>query len=241
MKLKLIRFYVFCVLILVSVKSSAQEKDRLSPQDEYKAEIGIDGGGSYYLGDANSQLFNNMQLAYGGFFRYRFDTRLAAKIELTKTSVFGQGFNNNPIYALDLTGEFNFFDLEKNEYKRYSKIFSPYIFVGVGIAIYSDNVTINSEGTLIPSNTTPSIPFGVGMKVKLGKRWNLNAQWTTRLLFADDVENVPELNNSTNLNGSNPFNNDLLSTLTVGISFDIWKKHCDCENSTIHKDRHKFK
>ena len=79
------------------------------------------------------------------------------------------------------------------------------------------------------------------MKVKLGQRCNLNVQWTTRLLLADNLEGVKTLNNPGGLNGSNPFNNDLLSTLTVGISFDIWKKLCDCENSTVMKDKHKYK
>ena len=51
--MKLIRFFILGVFTLVSVQ--------LAAQDEYHAEIGVNGGGSYYLGDANSQLFNNMQ------------------------------------------------------------------------------------------------------------------------------------------------------------------------------------
>jgi hypothetical protein len=38
-------------------------------------------------------------------------------------------------------------------------------------------------------------------------------------------------NNPNNLNGTNVFNNDLLSTITIGISYDIWKKKCDCLNN----------
>ena len=43
------------------------------------------------------------------------------------------------------------------------------------------------------------------------------------------MENKPELNDLNKLNGTNIFNNDLLSTLTVGISFDFWMKQCDCK------------
>ena len=228
--MKLIRFFILGVFVLVYVQ--------LAAQDEYHAEIGVNGGGSYYLGDANSQLFNNMQFAYSGFFRYCINPRLAAKIEIANTVVSGTGFKKNQALATDVVGEFNFFDLEKNEYKRFSKTFSPYIFAGFGMMNYNGTDTVNSVSK---PRFTPSIPFGLGMKVKLGKRFNLNVQWTTRLLLADNLENVQSLNNSNKLNGGNPFNNDILSTFTIGISVDIWKKLCDCENSAVLKDSHKFR
>jgi len=211
--MKLIRLFILCVFCVITFQ--------LFGQDQYRAEIGINGGGSYYIGDANNKLFNNMQLAYSGFLRYCHDYRLAAKFEITNTKILGPGFSNRVLTA-DLTGEFNFFDLEKNEYKRFSKIFSPYIFVGLGEMFYTNNSNM-------------SIPFGVGMKVKLGNRWNLNAQWTNRLLLADNLEGLNELNDPKKLNGSNIFNNDLLSTVTVGVSFDIWKKQCDCKNTSVIK------
>jgi len=236
MKLKLIRLFFLSVFCLLSIHVSSQEFEL----DEYRAEIGISGGGSYYLGDANSALFNSTQLSYGAFFRYRFNPRVAAKAEFESTKINGAFTDQNstpvsftnPVKSLDFTGEFNFFDLERNEYKLYSKIFSPYIFAGVGVMNYSYTDILRFK---------PSIPFGLGMKVKLGNRWNLNVQWTTRLLLADNLENVVGLNDPKNLyklNGSNPFNNDFLSTLTVGISFDIWKKGCDCLNSSIIKKSH---
>jgi hypothetical protein len=128
--------------------------------------------------------------------------------------------------------------LEKDEYKQFSKIFSPYIFAGIGMMNYSYKKDTTGSAS---SKLSPSIPFGIGIKVKLGSRWNLNAQWTNRLLLADNLEGVPKLNNQNKLNGTNAFNNDLLSTFTIGISYDIWKKNCNCENSTVTKDRHKYK
>ena len=224
--MKLIRFFILGVFALVS--------GQLAAQDEYHAEIGVNGGGSYYLGDANSQLFNNMQFAYSGFFRFCINPRLAAKVEIANTVVSGTGFRNRAL-ATDVCGEFNFFDLEKNEYKQFSKTFSPYIFGGFGGVVYKGNELNNSQ------NFSMSIPFGIGMKVKLGHRLNFNAQWTTRLLLADNLERLKTLNNNPELNGTNPFNNDLLSTLTIGLSFDIWRKRCDCENSSVINDSHKFR
>jgi len=82
--------------------------------------------------------------------------------------------------------------------------------------------------------TNPSFVFGLGMKLKLGNRLNLNLQWSNRLLLADNIEGVAKYNNINNLNGLNIFNNDFISSLTIGVSFDIWKKECNCMN--LHQE-----
>jgi len=197
----------------------------ITPKVEYKAEIGIIGGGSYYLGDASSTKFDFKTL--GGFFRYRINNRIAVKAEMQHTSAtWISGKNNNGVITADLTGEYNFFELEYDPYKRLSKIYSPYILAGVGLMNY-DYQAVNM--------TNPSFVFGLGMKLKLGNRMNVNLQWSNRLLFADNLEGNTIYDNTNKLNGSNIFNNDLLSTLTVGFSFDIWKKECNCMN--FHKEK----
>lgn len=192
-------------------------------ENDYRAEIGLLGGAAYYIGDANQTLFKDLTPDYGVLFRYRFTTRWAARAELTRTSVKGGNdvaTFDNPVNVLDFCGEFNFFDLEKNKYKLYSKTFSPYIFVGLGAMNYKYD-DIQQFGI--------SLPFGVGMKVKLGGRFNLNFQYSHRLLFKDDLEEgIALFNDPYGLNGSNFLNNDLLSTLTIGLTFDIWKRECDC-------------
>lgn len=216
MILKIIRLLVLSVLCMYCTKASAQ-----SAKDEYLAEIGVTGGGAYYLGDANNQQFKNTQLTYGAFFRYRINTRIALKAELNRAKIIWDGNSTgNQVNALDACGEFNFFDLEQNPNKRLSRTFSPYIFAGIGVMNY-----------LYIGNTTfkPSVPFGVGFKLKLADKWNLNAQWATRILMSDQMEGISSLNNANDLNGSNFTNNDILSTLTIGISYDIWQKQCDCK------------
>jgi hypothetical protein len=231
MNFKQIRLVVFVVFVLFTTILSAQEK--LPDRDVYKAEIGVTGGGSYYLGDANSLLFYNLQPSYGGFIRYVLNPRIAFRAELNSALVLGDFTYlnspvvlNNTVYSVDFCGEFNFFDLENNPYKRLSKTFSPYIFAGIG------GMTDLYNGQKLPEI---SIPFGIGMKFKLGNRWNLNIQWSNKLLFSDYLEGIPALNNPQGLNGINIFNNDLLSTITLGVSFDIWKKECDCLNNNAKK------
>jgi len=216
---KTILFVLFCCLSLPFVA----QNDR-----EFRAEIGLFGGVAYYIGDANLTPFRNITPAYGALFRYRFDTRFAARAEFARSSVTGglDGFNfENTIHAFDLAGEFNFFDLENNPHARFSRIFSPYIFLGIG-AMHHYYAEENATQKCPVVNL--SMPFGVGVKVKLGNRWNLNAQWSNRLLFADNLEGIFVFNDPHGLNGRNPFNNDLFSTFTIGLTFDIWRRECEC-------------
>lgn len=220
MNFKLIRYAITGFLLLGAGLVNAQE-------DTYFAEIGVHGGSSYYLGDANNVLFKNAQLSYGLIYRQKFNPRLAAHLSWNSTAVAGKGrvdnvnvpFNNR-VNAFDLAGEFNFFSYERKEYLPFSKTFTPFIFAGVG-------------GALGNSVATMSLPFGVGFKMMLGDRLNLNIMWSNRLMFNDNLEGEADFNDHAELNGTNIFNNDMLSTLSVGITLNIWKKKCDCSSESF--------
>ena len=220
MNFKLIRYAITGFLLLGAGLMNAQE-------DTYFAEIGVHGGSSYYLGDANNVLFKNAQLSYGLIYRQKFNPRLAAHLSWNSTKVVGKGIVdnvdtlfNNRVNAFDLTGEFNFFSYERKEYLPFSKTFTPFIFAGVG-------------GALDGSVATMSLPFGVGFKAMLGDRLNLNIMWSNRLMFNDNLEGKADFNDHAELNGTNIFNNDMLSTLSVGITLNIWKKKCDCSSESF--------
>ena len=220
MNFKLIRYAITGFLLLGAGLMNAQE-------DTYFAEIGVHGGSSYYLGDANNVLFKNAQLSYGLIYRQKFNPRLAAHLSWNSTIVAGSGLIddvnipfNNRVNAFDLAGEFNFFSYERKEYLPFSKTFTPFIFAGVG-------------GALGGSVATMSLPFGVGFKMMLGDRLNLNIMWSNRLMFNDNLEGKADFNDHAGLNGTNIFNNDMLSTLSVGITLNIWKKKCDCSSESF--------
>lgn len=221
MNFKIIRYAITGFLLLLAGLVNAQE-------DTYFAEIGVHGGSSYYLGDANNVLFKNAQLSYGLIYRQKFNPRLAAHLSWNSTTVAGDGLitngtsfpYSNRVNAFDLAGEFNFFSYERKEYLPFSKTFTPFVFAGVG-------------GVLGNSVATMSLPFGLGFKMMIGDRLNLNVIWSNRLMFSDDLEGVPEFNEPAGLNGTNIFNNDMLSTLSVGITLNIWKKKCDCSSQSF--------
>ncbi len=206
---KLIFFTVFCWLFFLVSTARAQS--------EYIAELGVNGGISYLLDDKNSIPFKSPYLNLGLIYRHNFNERFSAHLAWnnSKNRYFRQGFPADTLMLnmFDLCGEFNFFDLIKRQYKPKSRDFSPYIFAGTGFAFNQYQSGIN-------------IPFGVGMKYKLGNRFNFNIQWTHRLMFNDRIEGVEGA-----LNGSNFMNNDLISTFTIGLTFDFWKRPCDCNNS----------
>lgn len=218
MTFKIIRITIAAVLVLfVGI---------IKAQDEYRSEIGVLGGGSFYLGDANNQLFANNQPSFGLIYRQKLDTRLSITGIWNKTNVVGTGAGvnfDNPINAIDLYGEFNFFDYDDKIYKPNSKKYSLFIFAGIGGMIFPYT---NLSGT--KTTFMFSYPVGVGYKFMLGERFHLNFIWSQRLLLTDKMEGKFQLNNANSLNGTNIFNNDMLSTFSIGLTYNIWKKSCDC-------------
>jgi len=202
----------------------------IKAQDKYLAEIGVAAGNGFYLGDANGQPFKNPTTVYGATFRYRFNPRTALRTEWNHGVAEGKYINatdetvnfSNSLNAFDICGEFNFFDLMQKPNNRNSKRYSTYVFAGLGTMIYPND----SSKTV----TALSIPFGVGFKYKVSSRFNVNLQWNMRWIDSDDLEGVNELNNPHGLNGSNPFNKDFFSAITLGITFDFLKKPCDCKS-----------
>lgn len=240
----------FLILILLSAFFShnvlAQENQ------EYRAEIGIQAGGNIYTGEVNSignkslflKNFKNTQPHFGALLRYKFNSRTALRLGYDYVGVKGNyvyaintsaqniTLNNTGISQVDLWGEYNFFEYESNQFKRYSKTYTPYIFAGIGYMSMPNSQTERKSAV--------TIPFGLGLKVKMGKRWNLNVQWANHLLLSDNLEGLQDFDNQAPTTQSNLLNNDLFTGLTLGLSFDFWEKDCDClgtKNVSSRKNR----
>lgn len=162
---------------------------------EYNHELGITGGISSYLGDANYKTpFWRPQMAVGGLYRYNIDTRWAVKLCAMYAEVAGDTrdfryhlpgveyatFKRGYVDA-SLSVEFNFLDLGARKYDRGNYKVSPYIMLGVGLTAYSNVM----EGKNLYRF---SIPVGIGGKWKINHRWTLGLEWTIHKLFADDLD-----------------------------------------------------
>ncbi len=204
MLIKKFDFYLFLILSLTfSAKLSAQRT----------LELGIFGGGSYYIGDLNPALhFNMTQPAYGGLVRYNFNSRLALKLSYSRGEVKGNDTKTKAVYNRDLsfltiindvslTGEFNFLKYYTGSKRNY---FTPYIMGGASLFFYNpkslggvDLRTIGTEGQNIGfDGRTPyktysfALTFGFGFKYSLTERLGLGFEWGMRKAFTDYIDDV---------------------------------------------------
>ena len=240
-----VRKFAFLSLLLILNHLPA-----FTQNDPYRAEIGVQTGLNVYAGDANSianrDLFfsnlQNMKSDIGAVFRYRFNQRLALRVGYDYTSARGNysykdasdtynAMLNNSLHVMDVWGEFNFFDLENNPYKRFSKRYSPFIFAGIG------GVIMPAYNDAMGRNYTFTIPFGVGFKMKFAQRWNFNLQLTNRLLLGDDLEGLAQFDNPLPATIFNPMNHDMLSGFSIGFSYDFWTRECDCNENSFSAGR----
>ncbi len=182
----------------------------------FRCEFGVEGGCGYYVGDAAPYMFQNVREMYGANFRYRFDQRWSLQVKGVMHHIAGENWDNRLI-NMDAVAEFNFFRFGARSYDRRVKPFTPYILVGAGVCLHGGMQKVAAY-----------IPFGVGFKCKLAPRFNIQLAWQNNLYFTDNLENVPELDNTYNLNGTNVFNCDVTGTISLGLTFEFAKDKKKC-------------
>jgi len=223
---RLIRNIVVLVMVITA-------KVSVTAQMMYTTEVGVYGGVSYVAGDVNKKMLADMQQDWGLTFRYVFNQRIALHADYHQTQ-FGGSFETSypALYPgtyqlshraslLDLTMAFNFFDYGYLEHVMYSTNITPYLFGGLGVI-----------GFLSDSNQKMGVtlPFGMGIKIRLSPRLHLNTQWTHRLLTGTDyAEGSNELDNPLQLNGSNRLNRDSWGSISIGLSIGLTQRDCQCQ------------
>ena len=176
-------------------------------------EVGVFGGGSYYIGDLNPTLhFNMTKPAYGALARLNLNPRLAAKLSYSRGKVTGDDTKTNAvdnrnlsfltiINDVNLSGEFNFWEYYTGSKRNY---FTPYITGGVSMFFYNpeslSGVDLRSLGTegqnLGFDGRKPydkysfALSFGFGFKYSLTERVGLTFVWVMRNAFTDYIDDV---------------------------------------------------
>ena len=183
------------------------------------SEIGLFLGCSFYLGDLNPNGFFNQftRFAGGGIYRYNFNNRVAARVNLLFGTVTADDAQSpsasqrqrnlnfkSPIDELSVQMEFNFLEYEIGNPKH---SFSPYIFAGAGVfkmnpkgnagAGWVALQPLGTEGQGTPANHTapyhliqPCIPFGLGIKTSFSKGVCLSIEWGMRKTFTGYIDDV---------------------------------------------------
>lgn len=219
----------------------------------YRLEAGVQAGLGYYVGELAPHAFMSSAEVYGAQVRCKIDQRWALQLKGQRQRVvntiekdnawrFAAGKYTNPMWHFDLTGEFNFFRFGIDPYNIHMRTITPFIFLGVGFTaqnVYANDtlaypmVTANNNSNI---EYAMYIPLGVGVKWKFAERWQLQLAWQHNIyvMNGDGIEGVIDrarpniLNNSYKLNGSNVMNNDVTSTLTVGIVFEFAPDQKSC-------------
>jgi hypothetical protein len=192
-----------------------------------KVDLGIFGGGSYYLGDINqSKQFYSLSYAFGGLYRYNINPRytIRGSIYYGNLQADDQDFNNRFQQSRDnsfsgtvldatLQLEFNF--MPYSTFGRAGE-YTVYTTGGIGVAF------INISGPSSPL----VIPFGVGAKVNLGKKMGIGIEWGFRKMFYDELDGYanpvdPEYRSFIH-------NNDWYSIAGISLTYKIYGGSEDC-------------
>lgn len=176
-------------------------------------EIGLAGGGMYYIGDLNPAIpFNQSQLAYGALARLNLNYRWSVKFSYTRGKIKGNDLTTKAVQGRDLNfktkindyslvAEFNFWEYFTGSKRNYM---SPYLFAGITYFTFKTAdlngvllQPIGTEGQNIGFNgRSPytqfgvAFPFGIGFKYSLGERFGLALEWGMRKTFTDYLDDV---------------------------------------------------
>lgn len=171
-------------------------------------DIGIFGGTGTYLGDmTRTDLSKSVNPTYGGFLRYNFNPRYAVRLNVLNGKIGADGDFESKLWnftknVLDVSFQFEF------NYLKYivgdkETPYSTYLFVGGGVQMYDYEVDLlNLEQVADPSYfdhydpsgpvLTPTIPFGLGFKFNLSKRFGLGIEGGLRKSFSDKLDNLDD-------------------------------------------------
>ena len=190
-------------------------------------EVGVQGGASYYVGELASHVFMSVGETYGAQLRYKIDPRWAIQLKGQRQRVINKEYNvDNSMWHVDVVGEYNFFQLGLDEYNIHMRSLTPYMFLGVGATVYEDSLIMKDFFRCV----AVYLPVGIGLKWKIAERWQLQLAWQHNVYLwnGDGLEGSEAFDNLHEMNGINIMNNDVTSTLTVGVVFEFGHKERTC-------------
>lgn len=208
------------------------------------ADIGIWGGASTYWGDMQRIEYNqSVDPMFGAFFRYNFNARFGVRLQYMTGKVGAIGFMENSSWDFDKQVHDVSFMVEINYLKYilgYNKTpVSPYILGGVSVKyfnyhldpalIYQFNPNHNKGMLLVDEPTASfSIPFGMGVKTHIGKRFGVGVEFIINKLFSDKLDNLDDPLASVNSSGNEVtytdflHNNDYTAYLGINLTYKIY-------------------
>jgi hypothetical protein len=196
------KFLVFLTGSLISISSFAQ------------LELGIFGGLANYNGDLSDKPYQNSKAALGLTIGYPLSNRVTLRAGYTYAKLAGADSLTSQedlrlrnlsfqtaISEFSLIGEFNTFDME-------SKSWSPYVFGGLAVFHFNPYTydrngakvmlkPLSTEGQGVQGYdvkpyalTQLALPFGAGIKYRIGDNFRVALEVGLRKLFTDYLDDV---------------------------------------------------
>ncbi|MDR2887758.1 MAG: DUF6089 family protein [Bacteroidales bacterium] len=193
-----------------------------------KADYGIFGGVSSYLGDINPEkAFYSPSPAAGFFYRYNLHPRHSLRAAVFAGGLnaedrdFDNAFQQNrdasfsgSAAEMTVQFEFNFFPYA-TEGKRWNS--TPYFAGGVGM------VLVDAEEAAL----CPAIPISLGFKINVGKNIGLEAEYGVRKTFYDNFDGLNYLTVPEDYHVWT-HNNDWYTFMGICITWKIFNKLAGC-------------
>ena len=226
MKLKLLS-----VVLLLSCADFA-----LAQEDGYLMEIGLGGGGSFYMGDANSRLYNNTNGVFSVVARYNVNPRFSLKADLAAAGISGNTENSygilpgddlrfsRTVYDFGFQIEWGFCGYGMEGWNGCHRL-APYGLLGIGLTFAPEPVQ---------NDFAANFPVGLGLRYKLSERVNIGLEWTMRFSTSDRLDVTQTYGTSLEdpfmIKGKGIKNKDSYSFTMLYVSFDIFKRPCHCND-----------
>lgn len=216
--------YIFHRLIIVVIAIATSMQPTKAQEESYRFDINASLGMGGYLGDLNeSNPFKHPGLSATAGFRYRFDTRWALATNIGYSGITDNSSSlpgslpDNTYYSfkstvIDLSEkvEVNFFAFGIGETYKKLKRWTPYLGVGIGLAMAS------CDGT---SHIAFTVPMAIGVRYKLKERLNIGAEFSMTKAFSDHIDgNISDLYQ---VKSSFLKNTDWYSRLAISICYEF--------------------
>ncbi|QNK62072.1 outer membrane beta-barrel protein [Pedobacter sp. PAMC26386] len=233
-------------------------------------ELGINAGAAGYIGDINpNKLFKPSGVAFGAYVKRNLDPYWAIGLHYNYGHIKGDDLKSNDaslkarglnfstaLNELSLQVDFNFLEYFSGGGRQN---FTPYMFAGIGGVLFNPKATYTStdgktetyelryyetEGKKY-KNYAVSIPYGIGMKYRIGERLGIFTQLgyrTAKTDYLDDVgDRYPQIpvsgNNGTILSDptgigtpgaqrGNFVKNDTYFFIHIGLSYTFTSDKC---------------
>lgn len=167
-------------------------------------DIGIFGGGGTYFGDMTKVDFQkSVNPAYGAFLRYNFNPRYSLRFNVLNGTIGAEGqydevnwpFSKN-VMDISLLFEFNYLKYIVGDK---TTPWSTFLFGGIGVQMYDyefrhDELIPLVDPTYFNSGSviSPTIPFGLGVKYNLSRKWGIGLEGGLRKSLSDKLDDLDD-------------------------------------------------